>query len=723
MPTPLRVLILEDQPADAELMAHELRWAGFAPDWQRVDTESGYLAGLTLNVDVILADYSLPQFDALRALRLLQAQKLDIPFVVVSGSIGEETAVEFMKQGAADYVLKDRLARLGQAVEHALYEKRIREEKLQAEQETRQRAAQLKALREIGLELAAELDLDLLLHSIAAHTVQLLGGASGGLCLYRPDRDVLEWAVSIASDPMPIGTIRRRGEGLSGKVWETGQPLIVNNYQSWEGRVAASAAYGYTAVLGAPVRWGDEFLGVLAVNADAPGAFSPADAELLSLFATQAAIAIHNARLFQSEREQRELAQVLRETGAALSATLDLDAVLDGLLDQIKRVIPYDAANIMMVEGEHIRVARLRGYDRFGEQVVQDIRNYAFDIAGTPNLKWMAETGRPLIIPDRTAFPGWKHRLASAHLRSWAGAPVVAQGHVMAFFSLDKIEPNFYRPEHAERLALFAGQAALALQNARLFRSEQEQFRRLQESQAQLVQVEKMAALGRLVASIAHEINNPLQAVQGSLELAEEELQGDLRPDKLTRYLRMANSEIERLATMVRRLRDFYRPTHEGLQPTDVNAITQSVLELAGKQLQHSRVTVECEQAGGLPAIQANPDYLKQVFLNLVLNAIDAMGEQGGTLRVRTALDQMAGRDHQLLFAVRIEVSDTGEGIPPEILDHIFEPFVTTKKTGTGLGLSISYGLIEAYNGRITVTSQVGAGTTFTILLPVSTIN
>jgi signal transduction histidine kinase len=144
---------------------------------------------------------------------------------------------------------------------------------------------------------------------------------------------------------------------------------------------------------------------------------------------------------------------------------------------------------------------------------------------------------------------------------------------------------------------------------------------------------------------------------------------------------------------------------------------------LAGKQLQHSRVTVECEQAGGLPAIQANPDYLKQVFLNLVLNAIDAMGEQGGTLRVRTALDQMTGRDHQLLSAVRIEVSDTGEGIPPEILDHIFEPFVTTKKTGTGLGLSISYGLIEAYNGRITVTSQVGAGTTFTILLPVSTIN
>jgi two-component system NtrC family sensor kinase len=269
-----------------------------------------------------------------------------------------------------------------------------------------------------------------------------------------------------------------------------------------------------------------------------------------------------------------------------------------------------------------------------------------------------------------------------------------------------------------EMLEALAGSAAIAIENARLYQSEREQFRRLQESQAQLVQVEKMAALGRLVASIAHEINNPLQAMQGSLELAAEELQGNHRPDKLTRYLRVANSEIERLATIVHRLRDFYRPAREGLLPTDVNAVLQSVLELAGKQLQHSHVTVEWAGADALPMIQANPDYLKQVFLNLVLNAIDAMSEQGGTLSVRTTLDQMPGRTGPPLPAVRIEFSDTGDGIPPEMLPHIFEPFVTTKKTGTGLGLSISYGLIEAHNGRITVTSQMEMGSKFMIWLP-----
>src|SRR5713101_51782 len=113
MPIPLHILILEDQASDAELMLHELRRAGFEPHWQRVETEPDYLAQLHAGLDVIFADYALPQFDALRALRLLTERGLDIPFIIVSGTIREEAAVECMRQGAADYLLKDRLARLG----------------------------------------------------------------------------------------------------------------------------------------------------------------------------------------------------------------------------------------------------------------------------------------------------------------------------------------------------------------------------------------------------------------------------------------------------------------------------------------------------------------------------------------------------------------------------------------------------------------------------------
>jgi two-component system, LuxR family, sensor kinase FixL len=142
----MRVLILEDQPADAELMLYELRRVGFEPHWQRVETEADYLAHLHADLDVILADYSLGQFDALQALALLREHDLDVPCIVVTGAVSEEAAVECMKQGAADYLLKDRLARLGPAVTHALEQKRLRDDRQRAEAALRAKDEELRAM-------------------------------------------------------------------------------------------------------------------------------------------------------------------------------------------------------------------------------------------------------------------------------------------------------------------------------------------------------------------------------------------------------------------------------------------------------------------------------------------------------------------------------------------------------------------------------------------------
>ena len=143
---PLRILILEDRLADAELMVEALRQAGYDPEWQRVDTESDYLANLAVDIEVILADYSLPQWDALKALQLLQDHGLDIPMIVVTGTLGDELAAECVKRGAADYVIKDRMARLGQAVTHALEQKKLREDKRQAETTLRESEEQYRAV-------------------------------------------------------------------------------------------------------------------------------------------------------------------------------------------------------------------------------------------------------------------------------------------------------------------------------------------------------------------------------------------------------------------------------------------------------------------------------------------------------------------------------------------------------------------------------------------------
>jgi signal transduction histidine kinase len=162
----------------------------------------------------------------------------------------------------------------------------------------------------------------------------------------------------------------------------------------------------------------------------------------------------------------------------------------------------------------------------------------------------------------------------------------------------------------------------------------------------------------------------------------------------------------------------FYRSSPQEFQEVDLTGILNGVLQLVDEQLKQKAITVQRRWVTPLPVVRGNPDHLKQVFLNLTLNAIEAMTAQGGVLRVSLAPDQAQLSNGQWLPVVRLQFSDTGVGIPAENVVHIFEPFFSTKESGTGLGLSISYSIIEAHGGQIGIESQVGLGTTFTILLP-----
>jgi PAS domain S-box-containing protein len=197
-------------------------------------------------------------------------------------------------------------------------------ERKRLEERARQRTAQLEAVRAVGLALTSELDLDTLLRSVVSQAMELLGGTSSGLYLYRPDRDVLEWAVGMGPDAPPVGAILRRGEGLSGMVWETGRHLIVEDYREWDGQATILEGRASLSVVGVPVRWGRELLGVINVGVPPSRGLSSGDAELLSLFATQAAIAIRNAQLFHS------LEQAKRDWEVTFDTMRDAIALTDG---------------------------------------------------------------------------------------------------------------------------------------------------------------------------------------------------------------------------------------------------------------------------------------------------------------------------------------------------------------------------------------------------------
>jgi PAS domain S-box-containing protein len=226
---------------------------------------------------------------------------------------------------------------------------------------------------------------------------------------------------------------------------------------------------------------------------------------------------------------------------------------------------------------------------------------------------------------------------------------------------------------------------------------------------------EKLAATGRLAASIAHEINNPLEAVQNALYLLQKELGGD--PSKRP-YLDIAARETQRMSRILRQMLGFYRQ-QEAMAETDLNALVEEAGGLVAKRLRERGVQIANQLDPGLPRIRASADQLKQVLLNLLLNAADAM-PKGGTITVATqagagAETEVFGRD-----AVQVQVRDTGEGIPDEVLAQIFEPFFSTKTgKGTGLGLWVSQGIVQSHGGTMRVRSRVGRGTTFMITLPV----
>jgi two-component system NtrC family sensor kinase len=291
------------------------------------------------------------------------------------------------------------------------------------------------------------------------------------------------------------------------------------------------------------------------------------------------------------------------------------------------------------------------------------------------------------------------------NLRNLLAVPLIVKSRVQgAIVVINRLDGSF-TSDDLELLQFLAGAVAVAAENARLYGELADFARELERSQAQSIQVEKLAATGRLAASLAHEINNPLQAIHNCLHLA---INRPLTDEKKSYYLGLAQTEAERLITLVQRTLEFYRPSPGRLTATDVNRLIENALALSSKQLEHGQVQVRTRLQPDLSPITAVPDQLTQVFLNLIINAVEAMPE-GGALTITSAL-----RDSWLA----IEVQDTGSGLTHDEVARIFEPFYTTKADGTGLGLAVSYGIIQQHGGRIEVQSVPGQGTTFTVRLP-----
>jgi PAS domain S-box-containing protein len=404
------------------------------------------------------------------------------------------------------------------------------EERKRAEEALRQRTAQLEALREVGLEVTAQLDLDDLLRSIACRATELLGGTQSELCLYRPERDVLERAVSSDPDIVPIRTIFHRGEGLSGKVWETGEPLIVNDYRHWDGRADAWESCPIIAVVGVPVRWGREFLGVLNVRADPPRTFAPADVELLDLLATQAATAIRNARLYEAEQKRAAQLAVVNQVARKAVSILDPDRLLQEIVTAIQRGFDYHNVTLLQLDETAHELGRQAMAGGFEDLASPDYRQ----TMGEGLIGWTAETGQTLLVNDVSQEPryivGFSEEIPT---RSEMCVPLKLGNRVVGVLDVQETEVNAFDETDLTAIETLADQIAVAIENARLFQAERTQRELAEALREATVAISSTLQVDEVIDRVLAQLQEVVPYDTASVQLLRASLEQGRREDRL----------------------------------------------------------------------------------------------------------------------------------------------------------------------------------------------
>ncbi len=435
------------------------------------------------------------------------------------------------------------------------------------------------------------------------------------------------------------------------------------------------------------------------------------------------------ARDVTERRRMDQTRRALYQASLDLQAPLGLQERLGRLLHAAQRLLELDRVNILLTDGEaqwlHIAASTE------AETAVEAVRIPIGPEGGA--LARAYETQQPIIWDGKGPVPEeWRLRppydqIEAFRSRVFANLPLVVRGRSIGVLGADRKRTR--RPLDAvtlELLQLFVAQAAVSIENARLYdevtayakdleHRVEERTHELRETQVQLIQSGKLAAVGTLAAGVAHELNQPLMVIRG---YAQELLaDGRIGDKEILEDLRRIEAQTTRMVVIISHLRDFSRESKGKRQITDLNDIVTRALAFFGQQLKTRNIEVAQELNPALPTVWADSLQIEQVLLNLLMNARDAMEPAGkGTMVIHTQVT-----DHG---RVALAVTDTGPGIPADIQNRIFDPFFTTKEIGkgTGLGLSICHGIMEEHGGEIRVESPVadGRGTRLTLLLPIT---
>jgi PAS domain S-box-containing protein len=453
-----RILIVEDLVSDYELARHEIGRVIKQCSFERVEKQGDFLNALEqFQPDLILSDYKLPAFDGMRVLNLAQKQLPSVPVIIWTGAMGESVAVDCLKQGAVNYIVKDDMERLGTAVMRALEERNLLVEKKRVEEK-------YQTIFENAVEGIFQSTPDGRLLSVNPAMAHIYG--------YSSPAEMIDLVTDIGAQ---IYTDQFSRERFTALLLENNH---VKNFEMKHQRKDGSIIWTSSSV---------------RVVRDENGKIAYYEGFLQDVTARK--------HMEEAEREQRLLTEALRHTAEALSSTLAYGDVLDQILATVGSVVPSDAATIMILDAGRAHVVRSRGYVERGLKT--KVMELELSLPDTANLRQMLETGKPVIVAKTESFPDWMTSPANDWVRSNVGAPILLHGHVIGFILLDSETAGFFTPFHAERLEAFSHQAALAIHNSRLLQQAQDEIAARQRTEQALRESEERY---RLIAQNAEDL-------------------------------------------------------------------------------------------------------------------------------------------------------------------------------------------------------------------------
>ena len=566
------------------------------------------------------------------------------------------------------------------------------------------RYERLKLLHQVSNVIHSSLDAAEALKLILGEAVRLMRASSGSVVLFNPTSRFLEIEASHGLPPAAAALKLRLGEGITGWVAKQGKPARV-------GDVAYDPRYvmvlpNVCSELAVPLEVNCEVRGVLNVDSDEPNAFSEDDEQLLQDLALQAARVIRNTWLYEQICVKARLFESLIHVGQTIGSALHLDDAL--------RVITREACVLM-----DAKMCSLLMLDETREWL--DLRasfGAGPDYLGKPRLSAteslvgiVVRRKRPIQVENVQTSSRYQNVEVARRegLISLLSAPLVFSGQAIGALNVYTGRPHSFSDEEIRILSALADLSAIAIEKARL-------YERVVDLEEQLRQNEKLSAIGLLAAEVAHEIRNPLTVMKmlyHSLDLKYP------ATDPRAKDAQVIADKMDHLNKIMDQILHFARSAEPQMTPVNLNQLIDDLGLLTRHKLTNQKIHLTRKLDPSLPPVMADATQLEQAFLNLTLNAVEAMPDGGKLAIVSRSLH--LPRKSPTATHVAIDFKDTGHGMTPEQRRRAFSSLLsTTKSTGTGLGLAIVAKVVEAHRGKIKVKSRLGHGTTFTVLLPIS---